>query len=129
MATILVVDDDQALTDFLRYALEREGLTVCTTHSGRDAVRLVRKDSPDLIVLGAHLPDMNGLAVLCTVRTFSPAPMVMLIGWAQEEDVIAGFVHGADDYVTKPLSVPVLVSRIKAVLRRAAHAREVRKPG
>ena len=128
MATILVVDDDQDLTDLLRYALEREGFTVRTTHRGRDTVRMVREDTPDLIVLDVTMPDMDGFNVLSVLRTFSRVPVVMLTGRGHEEDIIVGFGHGADDYVAKPFNVQVLVARIKAVLRRATYQPGVSAP-
>jgi len=119
MAKILCVDDDQYLTDLLRYALAREGFEVRMAHSGRDALRLIRAESLDLIILDVNIPDMNGFKVLSSLRTFSQIPVVMLTARSQDEDIIAGFGQGADDYVAKPFSVQVLINRIKAVLRRA----------
>jgi DNA-binding response OmpR family regulator len=119
MAKILCVDDDQYLTDLLRYALAREGFEVRIAHTGRDALRLIRAESLDLIILDVNIPDMNGFKVLSSLRTFSQIPVVMLTARSQDEDIIAGFGQGADDYVAKPFSVQVLINRIKAVLRRA----------
>jgi DNA-binding response OmpR family regulator len=119
MAKILCVDDDQYLTDLLRYALAREGFEVRMAHSGRDALRLIRAESLDLVILDVNIPDMNGFKVLSSLRTFSQIPVVMLTARSQDEDIIAGFGQGADDYVAKPFSVQVLINRIKAVLRRA----------
>jgi len=119
MAKILCVDDDQYLTDLLRYALAREGFEVRMAHSGRDALRLIRAESLDLVILDVNIPDMNGFKVLSSLRTFSQVPVVMLTARSQDEDIIAGFGQGADDYVAKPFSVQVLINRIKAVLRRA----------
>ena len=119
MAKILCVDDDQYLTDLLRYALAREGFEVRMAHTGRDALRLIRSESLDLIILDVNIPDMNGFKVLSSLRTFSQIPVVMLTARSQDEDIIAGFGQGADDYVAKPFSVQVLINRIKAVLRRA----------
>ena len=119
MAKILCVDDDQYLTDLLRYALAREGFEVRMAHTGRDALRLIRSESLDLIILDVNIPDMNGFKVLSSLRAFSQIPVVMLTARSQDEDIIAGFGQGADDYVAKPFSVQVLINRIKAVLRRA----------
>jgi len=119
MAKILCVDDDQYLTDLLRYALAREGFEVRMAHTGRDALRLIRSESLDLIILDVNIPDMNGFKVLSSLRTFSQIPVVMLTARSQDEDIIAGFGQGADDYVAKPFSVQVLINRVKAVLRRA----------
>jgi DNA-binding response OmpR family regulator len=118
MAKILCVDDDQYLTDLLRYALAREGFEVLMAHTGREALRLVRAENLDLVVLDVNIPDMNGFKVLSSLRTFTQLPVIMLTARAQDEDVIAGFGQGADDYVAKPFSVQVLINRVKAVLRR-----------
>jgi DNA-binding response OmpR family regulator len=118
MAEVLYVDDDQCLTDLVRYALERERLTVRTAHSGREAMRMVRADTPDLMVLDVDMPDVNGFDVLSCLRTISKAPAVILTGGGQEEEALRGFGHGADDYVAKPFSIQVLIARIKAILRR-----------
>lgn len=118
MAKILCVDDDQYLTDLLRYALAREGFEVLVAHSGHEALRLIRAESLDLIILDVNIPDMNGFKVLASLRTFSQIPVVMLTARSQDEDIIAGFGQGADDYVAKPFSVQVLINRVKAVLRR-----------
>lgn len=123
MAKILCVDDDQYLTDLLRYALAREGFAVLVAHAGREALRLLRAESVDLVILDVNIPDMNGFKVLSAVRTFSQVPIIMLTARAQDEDIIAGFGQGADDYVAKPFSVQVLINRVKAVLRRAGPQR------
>src|SRR5919199_5358038 len=115
---LLCVDDDQHLVDLLRYAFEREGFVVQTAHTARDAMRLLRTRLPDLVILDVSMPGMNGLQVLSWLRTFSRIPVVLLTGRGQEDDIIAGFGQGADDYVTKPCSIEVLVTRVKAVLRR-----------
>jgi DNA-binding response OmpR family regulator len=119
MAKILCVDDDQYLTDLLRYALAREGFEVVMAHTGRDALRLIRAENLDLVILDVNIPDMNGFKILSSLRTFSQVPVIMLTARAQDEDIIAGFGQGADDYVAKPFSVQVLINRVKAVLRRA----------
>ncbi|HZS87914.1 MAG TPA: response regulator transcription factor [Chloroflexota bacterium] len=129
MARVLCVDDDQYLTDLLRYALSREGFEVLMAHTGRDALRLLRSESLDLVILDVNIPDMNGFKVLSSLRAFTQVPVVMLTARAQDDDVIAGFGQGADDYVAKPFSVQVLMNRIKAVLRRAKPQPEKLPPG
>ena len=104
MAKILCVDDDQYLTDLLRYALVREGFEVIMAHTGRDALKMTRSENLDLIILDVNIPDMNGFKILSSLRTFSQVPVVMLTARAQDEDIIAGFGQGADDYVAKPLA-------------------------
>jgi DNA-binding response OmpR family regulator len=115
---LLCVDDDQGLVELLRYAFEREGFVVQTAHTARDAMRLLRAGLPDLVILDVNMPSMNGLQMLSWLRTFSRIPVVLLTGRGQEDDIIAGFGLGADDYVAKPCSIEVLATRVKAVLRR-----------
>jgi len=118
MPKILCIDDDHYLTDLLRYGLTRADFDVATTNSGREGLRLVRVERFDLVILDVNIPDMNGFKVLAALRTFSAIPVIMLTARAQDEDIIAGFGEGADDYVSKPFSMQVLVTRVKAVLRR-----------
>jgi len=119
MPKILCIDDDHYLTDLLRYGLTRADFDVVTADSGRDGLRLARTERVDLIILDVNIPDMNGFKVLAALRTFATIPVIMLTARAQDEDIIAGFGQGADDYVAKPFSMQVLVTRVKAVLRRA----------
>lgn len=129
MATILCVDADQYLSDLVRYALVRAGFEVQVAYTGGDARRLIRAARFDLILLDVNLPDMHGLQVLAVLRTFSRVPVVLLTTRTREEDIIAGFGQGADDYVVKPVSMPVLIERVKAVLRRAtAHRAPLPEP-
>ncbi len=123
MPKILSIDDDHYLTDLLRYGFAREGFEIVTTDSGREGLRLAQADRFDLVILDVNIPDMNGFKVLAALRAFSQLPVIMLTARAQDEDVIAGFGQGADDYVAKPFSMQVLVTRVKAVLRRAAAPR------
>jgi len=118
MSKVLCIDDDHYLTDLLRYGLTRANFDVATTNSGREGLRLVRVERFDLVILDVNIPDMNGFKVLTALRTFSAIPVIMLTARAQDEDIIAGFGEGADDYVAKPFSMQVLVTRVKAVLRR-----------
>jgi len=83
-------------------------------------LRLARTEKVDLIILDVNIPDMNGFKVLAALRAFATIPVIMLTARAQDEDIIAGFGQGADDYVAKPFSMQVLVTRVKAVLRRGA---------
>lgn len=118
MATILYVDDDHYLTDLVHYALAREGFGVLLAHNGQEALRLLRTARVDFVLLDVNLPDTTGFEVLSTLRTFSRAPVVLLSARTSDADVIAGFDRGADDYVTKPFSVQVLLHRVKAILHR-----------
>ena len=106
-----------ALTDLVRYALERAGFEVRCAHTGHEALSVVRTARPDLVLLDVTLPDMSGLGVLATIRGFSQVPVVMLSGRVQDEEIAASFRHGANDYVTKPFSTPALLGRIDTLLR------------
>lgn len=123
MATVLCIDDDPYLTDLLQYALGRDGFSVQVAATGRDALRLLHTAPIDLCVLDVTLPDIDGFTVLSALRRFSPVPVIMLTGRVNEADIVAGYQHGADDYVVKPFSSQVLSARIKAVLRRGAKPR------
>ncbi len=120
MARILCVDDDRYLTDLLRYGLTHAGFEVTTAATGREGLRLARAGPVDLVILDVNMPDMNGFAVLAALRAFSTIPVIMLTARNKDEDVIAGIDGGADDYVAKPFSMQVLVTRVEAVLRRGA---------
>jgi two-component system KDP operon response regulator KdpE len=119
---ILVVDDESRIVRFVRMNLELEGFRVSEANTGREAIEKVRDDLPDLVLLDVMLPDMDGFEVLKEIRDFSPVPVIMLTVKGEEEDRVRGLDLGADDYITKPFSPRELVSRIKAVLRRAEAA-------
>ncbi len=120
-AKLLVVEDEQDLQDLIRFNLERNGYRVVCADSGEKALRLVRSELPDLIVLDLMLPGMDGLQFCRTMKEdneSSGVPIIMLTAKSEEADIVAGLELGADDYVTKPFSPRVLLARIKAVLRR-----------
>jgi len=119
-ATVLVVEDETKIRDLVRIYLEREGLSVVTTDSGADALRLVETTGPDLIVLDLRLPDVPGEEVAAEVRRRGSTPILMLTAKSSAADRIAGLELGADDYLTKPFSPRELVLRVEAILRRAA---------
>lgn len=118
--TILVVDDEQAVTDLLAYNLRKSGYTVLTAADGREALRLAREAKPDLILLDVMIPEMDGLDVCRELRKTSAVPLIMITARGEEVDRVVGLELGADDYVCKPFSVRELMARIKAVLRRGA---------
>jgi len=125
--SLLVVEDEQDLLEVLRFSLDKEGFSVRTAENGEDAIRLVREQPPDLIVLDLMLPTIDGLAVCRAIRSTQKTrniPIVMLTARGEEADIVRGLETGADDYVTKPFSPKVLVARIYAVLRRSASAGE-----
>ena len=115
---ILVVDDEERLCSLLRTYLTQEGFSVVTASGGREALRLARQESPDLIVLDVMMPEMDGYAFIREYKRRQDAPIILLTARVEEADTVLGLELGADDYVTKPFSPRVLVARIRAVLRR-----------
>jgi DNA-binding response OmpR family regulator len=121
-ATVLVVEDERKLRDFIRTYLERAGFTVLSTGSGAEAITMATGAVPDLLVLDLGLPDVPGETVAREVRAVTTIPILMLTAKASEEDRIRGLELGADDYVTKPFSPRELVLRVQAILRRGSSA-------
>jgi DNA-binding response OmpR family regulator len=123
-ATVLVVEDERKLRDFVRSYLERAGFTVLSTGSGAEAITMAAAASPDMVVLDLRLPDVPGETVARELRAAGPTPILMLTAKSAEEDRIHGLELGADDYVTKPFSPRELVLRVQAILRRGTPATE-----
>ena len=126
-ATVLVVEDERKLRDFIRSYLERAGFTVLTTGSGAEALAMAADAAPDLVILDLGLPDIPGETVARELRAgagagVAPVPILMLTAKTTEEDRIRGLELGADDYVTKPFSPRELVLRVQAILRRGGAA-------
>jgi DNA-binding response OmpR family regulator len=122
-ATVLVVEDERKLRDFIRSYLERAGFTVLSTGSGAEAITLAATAAPDLVVLDLGLPDVPGETVARELRAAGTAPRIlMLTAKSGEEDRVRGLELGADDYVTKPFSPRELVLRVQAILRRGGPA-------
>lgn len=118
---ILVVDDEKDILEFLSYNLKREGAKVYTANNGREAVDIARKKKPDLILLDVMMPEMDGMETCIQLReNVETKDIVIAFLTARSEDYsqIAGFESGADDYIAKPIKPRVLLSRIKALLRR-----------
>jgi DNA-binding response OmpR family regulator len=121
-ATVLVVEDERKLRDFIRSYLENAGFTVLSTGSGAEAITMAAAAGPDLVVLDLGLPDVPGETVARELRATSPTPILMLTAKSGEEDRIRGLELGADDYVTKPFSPREVVLRVQAILRRGTPA-------
>jgi len=115
---VLVVDDDAKTVDLVKLYLNRDGYRVFTAGDGNEALRLVRENHPDLIVLDLMLPGISGLEVCRVLREESDVPIIMLTALTTDEDRLKGLDLGADDYVTKPFSPRELAARVRAVLRR-----------
>jgi two-component system response regulator RegX3 len=114
----LVVDDEPALLDAVGYALRSEGFDVATATDGEHALGTLRDNSVDLVVLDIMLPRLSGIEVCRRMREASDVPIILLSARDAEVDRVLGLESGADDYVTKPFSMPELLSRVRAVLRR-----------
>lgn len=121
---ILIVDDERDLVELLVYNLSRAGFETESASTGRQALQLVARRIPDLILLDVMLPELSGTEVASRIRT-NPAtahvPIIMLTAKGEDVDQIVGLSVGADDYVPKPFSVKVLLARVEALLRRAGH--------
>lgn len=125
-AKVLIIEDEASLVDVLRYNLEAEGFAVSHAESGEDAEIALSEESPDLVILDWMLPSVSGIEICRRMRNkpeTKATPVIMLTARGEEADRIRGLSTGADDYVTKPFSVPELMARVKAILRRAAPER------
>ena len=116
---VLVVDDEPHICLLVRDALRQAGMAVRTASDGRQALRALDEDDPALILLDIGLPDIDGFSLCSRIREVSRAPIIMLTGRYQDDDVVRGFQAGADDYVTKPFSPRQLAARAEAMLRRS----------
>lgn len=128
--SILVVEDEPAIAELVVFTLRSAGWNPVVVRNVADAWEFLQKNTPQLILLDWMLPDQTGLRLLARVRAerqWSGLPIIMLTAKSMEEDKIAGFDHGADDYITKPFSPRELTARINAMLRRKSpeHAQSV----
>jgi two-component system response regulator RegX3 len=119
MNRILIVEDEPALADSVRYGLEREGFECTVLSDGSHAVDYVRSWRPDLVLLDLMLPGMPGADVCREIRRVGRVPIVMVTAKDSEADKVLGLELGADDYITKPFSMRELIARVRAVLRRS----------
>jgi DNA-binding response OmpR family regulator len=116
---ILVVEDEDNISETLRYNLTREGYEVSQASTGTEALDMARQRHPDLILLDLMLPEMTGLEVCRVLRAEMTTPIVMLTAKGSELDKVVGLQVGADDYVTKPFSLNELLARVSAMIRRS----------
>ncbi len=116
---ILIVDDDALLRRSLAFNLERAGYTVSTAAAAEDALAVARLEPPDLVLLDIGLPGMDGLDALRNLRAQADVPVIFLTARRRQLDEVLGLELGADDYITKPFDIDVLLARIKVVLRRS----------
>jgi len=119
--TVCIVEDEEDIREILAVQLKREGYEPLTAASGEEGVRLIREKKPQLVLLDLMLPGIDGLDVCRTLRQdkeLRDIPIVMITARGEESDIITGLEMGADDYITKPFSPRVVISRMKSVLRR-----------
>lgn len=131
---ILLVDDDKLILNSTRRFLEGRGYKVAAAENGAEAVAMARESRPDLVITDADMPGLDGFTLCKAIREtedFKGLPVIIISGRKiMEEDVLAGYNKGADDYILKPVSFPVLLAKIKAVLRRyEGPAQETEKIG
>jgi two-component system KDP operon response regulator KdpE len=125
LATILAVDDEPHVLKLLKTNLESSGYRVLTAVNGEEAVQMVEKELPDLVILDLMMPKLDGYAACQRIRQFSAVPVIMLTARSAEVDLVHGFNVGADDYLTKPFSITELLVRVQAVLRRSKWPEEI----
>lgn len=118
MPKILVVDDERPIAEIIKYNLQKEGFEVQAAYDGEEAIKIVHKMSPELVILDIMLPKKNGFEVLKEIRMEFVMPVIMLTAKEEENDKITGLELGADDYITKPFSNKELIARVRANLRR-----------
>jgi len=125
---ILLVDDELAIIEFLSYNLTKEGYEVTTTTNGKEAIALAQKIKPDLIILDVMMPEMDGIETCHEIRNkeeLKDTLIAFLSARGEDYSQVAGFDAGADDYITKPIKPRLLVSRVKAILRRKSGGEEM----
>lgn len=116
---ILIIDDESSVSKFIQHSLAANGYKVTEAANGKEGLRKIIEDRPELIILDYGLPDMSGIEVLKSLREWSKVPVIFLTVRNAEEDKVLALDHGADDYLTKPFGVPELLARIRVALRHA----------
>ncbi|NLK06948.1 MAG: response regulator transcription factor, partial [Spirochaetales bacterium] len=124
MSTILVVEDDLDIRELERYALASNGYTVFEAENGKEALSVLEKEPVDLVILDIMMPVMDGLTAIKAIRYTlqSTVPIIVVSAKGDESDIITALELGCDDYLTKPFSMNVLNSKIRAVLRRLSES-------
>lgn len=117
---VLVVDDEKLIVKGIRFSLEQDGMEVTAAFDGEEALRLVRENNYDIILLDVMLPKYNGFEVCQQIREFSDVPVIMLTAKGDDMDKILGLEYGADDYITKPFNILEVKARIRAIIRRSS---------
>ena len=126
MAKILVVDDEKLIVKGIRFSLEQDGMEVDCAYDGEEAINLAKQTEYDVVLLDVMLPKHDGFEVCQAIREFSEMPIIMLTALDSEDQQLKGFGMDIDDYVTKPFSIPVLLEKVRVILRRRGSADEER---
>jgi two-component system response regulator MprA len=124
MVSVLVVEDEPNIADFIRRGLVYKGYTVNVAYSGEEALELAQQQLPDLVILDLMLPGMDGVEVCRRLRAADAVPIIMLTARDSLSDKVDGLEAGADDYITKPFAFEELLARVRAALRRRPQAGE-----
>ena len=117
---ILIVEDEANIRELLRLYLDREGYTVLEAENGVEGIKKWKSDKPDMLLLDVMMPVMDGWAVCREIRAESDVPIIMLTAKGETADRVSGLEMGADDYIVKPLEMPEVIARVRAVFRRMA---------
>jgi len=116
--SILVVEDDKSIKNFIYATLDINSYNCFTAENGKDAILLITSKNPDIIILDLGLPDMDGVEIIKKVRTWSNCPIIVVSARSEDRDKIEALDAGADDYLTKPFSVDELLARIRVAIRK-----------
>ena len=119
MKKVLVVDDEKLIVKGIKFSLEQDEMEVDCAYDGEEALGLAKENQYDIILLDVMLPKLTGYEVCQAIREFSTVPIIMLTARNTEFDELNGFQHGADEYISKPFSPKILVTRVKSILKRA----------
>ena len=117
---ILIVEDEANIRELLRLYLEREGYAVIEAENGVEGIKMWKSEKPDMLLLDVMMPVMDGWAVCKEIRAESDVPIIMLTAKGETADRVSGLEMGADDYIVKPLEMPEVIARVRAVFRRMA---------
>ena len=127
---ILIVDDEIDILEFLSYNLRKEGFNILTANNGLKGLEIAKKEEPDLIILDVMMPEMDGIEACEKIRetpSLEDTLVLFLTARAEEYSELAGFTAGADDYITKPIKPKLLISRVKAILKRKRRKESIKK--
>ena len=117
--SILLVEDEKNICDFISTSLSAQDYRISTAHTGKEALPIITSQCPDLILLDLGLPDMDGMEIIRQVRTWSSVPLIVLSARTQEQEKVRALDLGADDYLTKPIGTSELLARIRTALRHS----------